>query len=803
MNNSKTMNNTFRWILILIASVCFISCTQEVFNEDVDGDVSSVIVIGPDDVMFEDASTRGTEITPSDVLRFSWSQGDTLGIFPDQGNQVEFPITSSDGSTSAVFNGGGWALKNLSTYAAYYPFSVWNYHRNNKKILLDYSGQVQNGNGSFEHLSAYDFLASSKTAPTNNEVTFQMNRQGSILYIDIVVPDPCSVYSLVVSCDEEIFVEQATLDISGDAPSLNPVKMTKELTLQFTGVTTTQANENVRAYMAVSPVDFTNKTVTATLYTDLGSYSAPVVSRKVEQGKAAFLRFAEDFTYTIIEFEDAEVKRLCVANWDTDGDGELSHDEAAAVTDLGTIFRNNTIIQSFNELSYFKGLTAINSDAFFYCTGLQEITLPNSITSIGRSAFRGCESLQEIALPSTITSIGDNAFSRCTMLSSIIFPENLINIGADAFYLCTSLSNVTINGSGITIGSEAFASCTSLSNVTFNGSDITIRGGAFSGCISLADFSFEGITYLGGNAFAGCLSLDPVITIPNSVEQIGRTPFAGCTQITRFEGKYADETGQMLYYDVDWNPESNVKYVCQIVPGIVNFTMPDGVYYLDCPLGDINTKSIMLPTTVGIGYGSIFEVPENVESITFGNGFDYFNMKISALPVGCKIYSEYASSDNSCLIIDNQLIAFSYPQELWDNHQCYKLPDNITFEASINLYSSTAQYLDCYGLVFPSSVVFPEYSSDFSIEVSDLSLIFESEITAFSLMNYLPDSNQGCLFIIPEASYSGEPGGYSLGKGITVEPFRGRLPGTGDQMRWDFLFDENDVLIEGYYSVYP
>lgn len=60
-----------------------------------------------------------------------------------------------------------------------------------------------------------------------------------------------------------------------------------------------------------------------------------------------------------IKFADANVKALCVANWDTDGDGELSDFEAAAVTDIGTVFKGQSEITSFNELEYFTGLHAI------------------------------------------------------------------------------------------------------------------------------------------------------------------------------------------------------------------------------------------------------------------------------------------------------------------------------------------------------------------------------------------------------------------------------------------------------------
>ena len=562
--------------VIIAASLSACVNNKEDSFDGIDGEVREVTVIGPAPIQFESISggahTKGTSVQDDDALIFSWAVGDTLGIFPNKGNQVEFPISATQGSTSASFDGGGWALRNNASYAAYYPFSVWNYHRNNETILLDYSGQVQNGNGSFAHLSAYDYLASNKTSPENSAVTFQMERQGAILYIDIVVPEPSIITALEISCDEAIFVEKASLDISGDEPVVKPVETKESLTLSFKNTETSVDKETVRAYMAVQPVDFSDKTVIATLYTSNGSYSAQVVSREVKKGSAAFLRFAGDFTPTIIEFADAEVKRLCVENWDTDGDSELSYQEAAAVTDLGEVFRANQTITTFNELEYFKGLTSIGSYAFFGCNSLTSIVIPEGVTSIGYCAFAACSRLSvfygkfasvdgrclivdgcltafapydvaSYTIPEGVASIGDGAFYACSSLTSIVIPEGVTSIGSYAFAGCSSLTSIVIPEGVTSIGIGAFAYCSRLS--VFYGKIASVDGRCLivDGCLTafapydVASYTIpEGVASIGERAFYVCSSLTSVV-IPDSVTSIGPRAFAYCTTLSKIECK--------------------------------------------------------------------------------------------------------------------------------------------------------------------------------------------------------------------------------------------------------------------------
>ena len=256
-----------------------------------------------------------------------------------------------------------------------------------------------------------------------------------------------------------------------------------------------------------------------------------------------------------ITFDDAKVKALCVDKWDTNKDGELSYDEAVAVTDLGEVFKNNTAIKSFNELQYFTGLTAIGSNAFYHCTSLSSITIPNTVTSIGDFAFSQCTGLTSLTIPNSVTSIGDNAFSGCTCLTSLTIPNSVTSIGEAAFANCEGLTSLTIGNSVTSIGRFAFFCCSSVTSLTIPNSVTSIGDNAFNGCsglksveipnsvTSIGDFAFSqctgltsltignSVTSIGRFAFYGCSSVTS-LTIPNSVTSIGNNAFSGCTGLT-------------------------------------------------------------------------------------------------------------------------------------------------------------------------------------------------------------------------------------------------------------------------------
>lgn len=122
-----------------------------------------------------------------------------------------------------------------------------------------------------------------------------------------------------------------------------------------------------------------------------------------------------------IRFEDPEVKRICVENWDTDGDGELSMEEAAAVSSIGTKFHNNEKIQNFTELADVFPNNAYNmNSAFSGCTALRRVTLPN-IDMNTQGIFYGCQALEYVVFPPTVDRMKYRAFGSNSALRFVIF----------------------------------------------------------------------------------------------------------------------------------------------------------------------------------------------------------------------------------------------------------------------------------------------------------------------------------------------------------------------------------------------
>lgn len=281
----------------------------------------------------------------------------------------------------------------------------------------------------------------------------------------------------------------------------------------------------------------------------IGPYTIPVFANLTYKiycagSKMGFYGFTfegrNDAEWTNIEFADEKVKALCVANWDTDHNGELSMTEAAAVTDLGEVFKQNEEITSFDELRFFTGLTDIPGwNTFNGCHSLTSVTIPASVTSIEGATFANCEALEHISvdpsntkyctlqncnaiieretnklvvgckaaeIPDGVTVIGTEAFHGSTLIQWIGIPESVTELEAGAFAWCISLEGVEIPSSVTKIGDWAFHQ-TALWSVTLPEKLTTIGENAFKDCNNLNEVNVmnpEPVVLTNAETFSNC-----------------------------------------------------------------------------------------------------------------------------------------------------------------------------------------------------------------------------------------------------------------------------------------------------------
>ena len=120
-----------------------------------------------------------------------------------------------------------------------------------------------------------------------------------------------------------------------------------------------------------------------------------------------------------------------------------------------------------------EGVEKIDSRAFYMCTNLERVEIPDTVTSIEKWAFSECSKLIEITLPSRLTVISDWMFSGCTELTKVVIPEGITHIGSGAFNYCKKLAEMKISKNMESVGDKAFYSCSNIEEVLYYGTEKT------------------------------------------------------------------------------------------------------------------------------------------------------------------------------------------------------------------------------------------------------------------------------------------------------------------------------------------
>ena len=197
-------------------------------------------------------------------------------------------------------------------------------------------------------------------------------------------------------------------------------------------------------------------------------------------------------------------------------------------------------------------VTSIGPRAFYNCSGLTNITIPDGVVSIGEGAIAACYSLTTAAIPFGIKSISPETFSDCFRLTSITIPESVMSIESGAFHNCTGLTGVRIPSTVTNIGNYAFRFCAGLTSATIPTNVTSLGYGAFYWCRGLTNVTLSaGIASISTETFLGCTNLTS-ITIPDSVRYINHGAFRGCTGLTALSlGNSVTSIAGYAFYDCD------------------------------------------------------------------------------------------------------------------------------------------------------------------------------------------------------------------------------------------------------------
>jgi len=239
----------------------------------------------------------------------------------------------------------------------------------------------------------------------------------------------------------------------------------------------------------------------------------------------------------------------------------------------GVLYIGNYLIKANENLpenyNIKPGTVVISGSAFYECSYLQKITIPDSVITIGDTAFYDCHRITEIFIPKSVTYIGLEIFVRCNDLTYILvdeeneyysndeygvlfnkdkthlicytenisiteyfIPNSVTSIDAGAFDFCRILTNIVIPDGVKSIGDDAFFGCSSLTSIEMPASVTSIGDSAFYGCSSLTSIAIpNGVTNIGAYAFSECKKLTNV-SIPDSITTIGVGLFMGCKSLT-------------------------------------------------------------------------------------------------------------------------------------------------------------------------------------------------------------------------------------------------------------------------------
>ena len=329
-------------------------------------------------------------------------------------------------------------------------------------------------------------------------------------------------------------------------------------------------------------------------------------------------------------------------------------------------------------------VASIENLAFWGCTGLTNITIPEGVTYIGR-AFKGCSGLTSITIPEGVSEIGSAAFEDCTSLKTVYIPYSVKDIGDLAFGGCTSLSEVHYGGDrehwdklsygiGIREGVSVFCAPTApeekpddpeapetptgvsegLSyekNQAGDGYIVTGMGECKDKVIKIPS-TYDGLPVVGiaNYAFEACKGITGLV-IPGSVESIGLRAFSSCSGLVDI----AIEEGVRIIGTNAFESCTGLKSIT--LPGSLTeigefaFASCSGLENITIPGGVAKVENYTFTACKGLTSVTVLSGVEEIAEYAFNNCTSLTSISISDSVTKIAAYSFYGCTSLTSITV--------------------------------------------------------------------------------------------------------------------------------------------------------
>jgi hypothetical protein len=332
-------------------------------------------------------------------------------------------------------------------------------------------------------------------------------------------------------------------------------------------------------------------------------------------------------------------------------DDYIFYEDGKTVYLMGYTGNSNeiTLPNDYNGKNY-----SIYKYAFYYCSSLTSVTIPNSVTSIGYATFYYCSSLTSVTIGSSVTSIGYDAFWDCSGLTSVYYTGDIAewcnitfgNVYSNPLYSAHNLyidnqlvTDLVIPSSVTTIGNYAFFGCSSLTRITIPDSVTSIGNYAFSSCYKLVEvFNLSNLSITAGSKNNGsvayyALNVYTATSGESKLHMVDDYIFYEDGDTVYLMGYTGNSNEITLPNDYNGKNYSIYKFAFDYCCNLTSITIPNSVTSIDVAVFSdcYNLTSVTIPNSVtSIGSDAFYRCSKLTSVYYSGTEEEWNNISISS-----------------------------------------------------------------------------------------------------------------------------------------------------------------------------